>query len=144
MHKKLLRVSLPLLLAISVLARQGVAPSDWPSAERLREHVTFLASDKLEGRRTGTQGARLAAEYIVREFARYKLKPAGTESVGEKRYLQQFPFVAGVELGKNNSMYLTQRGVISDGPTTSSTTAKTDASLDLRLGEDWMPLGFSA
>ena len=40
------------------------------SAERLRAHVTYLASDKLEGRRTGTPGARLAAEYIVREFAR--------------------------------------------------------------------------
>ena len=144
MYKHLLRASLVLLIAISVVAQTARTLSDWPSMERLRGHITFLASDKLEGRRTGTAGARLAAEYIVREFARYRLRPAVTDNGPENRYLQQFPFVAGVELGKNNSMLFTPR----TPPLTSSqgqtaVTTKSASSLDLRLGEDWMPLGFS-
>ncbi|HEV7844014.1 MAG TPA: M20/M25/M40 family metallo-hydrolase, partial [Pyrinomonadaceae bacterium] len=145
MHKNLLRAALVLIAAISVVAQQGRAVGDWPSAERLREHVTYLASDKLEGRRTGTAGARLAAEYIVREFARYRLRPAGSQVGEDSRYMQQFPFVAGVALGKENVMLFTPRL----SPLTSATNqtpdgTKSASSLDLRLGEDWMPLGFSA
>src|SRR6187431_716690 len=85
-----------------------------PSADRLREHVTYLASDKLEGRRTGTAGANLAAEYIAREFSRYGLRRSiGRDLPGmsileadsPKRYLQEFPYIAGVELGQNNLFY---------------------------------------
>lgn len=145
MYKNLLRASLIVLIAVSVLAQQRREEVDAPSASRLREAVTFLASDKLEGRRTGTEGARLAAEYIVRAFARYKLRPAGSAAGEDRRYVQPFPFVAGVDLGKGNAMSFTERGVIADGPTTASPqAAKNESSLDLRLGEDWMPLGFSA
>lgn len=107
----------------------------WPSVERLRGHVQYLASDKLEGRRTGTPGARLAAEYIVREFARYKLRPAGTEAGEDRRYLQKFPYVAGVELGKGNSLRLETR--------LTPTGTEGASSIALRVGEDWMPLGMS-
>lgn len=145
MHRNLLRFSLLLLAAVSAVAQQNRVAGGWPSAERLREHVTFLASDKLEGRRTGTPGARLAAEYIVREFARSRLRPAGTEDGPEKRYLQHFPFVAGVEPGKGNSMLLTPQF---PPRTTESVQTRPEgesgASVDLRLGEDWMPLGFSS
>ncbi|HEY0320763.1 MAG TPA: M20/M25/M40 family metallo-hydrolase [Pyrinomonadaceae bacterium] len=145
MRQKIISLSLIVVTAVvSVFAQQSRVVGDWPSAERLREHVNYLASDKLEGRRTGTAGARLASEYIVREFARYRLRPGGTESPEDKRYLQQFPFVAGVALGKNNAMSLTQRGVIYNVPNQSPAGTKSDVSVDLRLGEDWLPLGFSA
>jgi aminopeptidase YwaD len=136
MRVNFLRLSLILLVAVSVLAQQPAVVRDWPSVERLRGHVTYLASDKLEGRRTGTQGARLAAEYIVREFARYKLRPGGAEVAEDRRYLQQFPYVAGVRLGKENSLRLETR----------LTPAGTEgaSSIDLRPGEDWMPLGLSS
>jgi hypothetical protein len=145
MHKNLLRASLVFLVAISVVAQQGRAVGEWPSAERLRERVTYLASDKLEGRRTGTPGARLAAEYIVREFARYRLRPGGTEAVEDRRYMQQFPFVAGVALGKGNVMLFTPRiPPLTGAANQTPVGAKSASSLDLRLGEDWMPLGFSS
>ena len=35
---------------------------------RIKEDVTFLASDKLEGRQTGTKGEKAAAEYIKKRF----------------------------------------------------------------------------
>ena len=42
--------------------------------KNLRSHVSYLASDQLEGRRTGERGATNAAGYVANLFARYKLK----------------------------------------------------------------------
>lgn len=38
-------------------------------ADRWFSHVEYLASDRLEGRATGTRGYRLAADYVARELA---------------------------------------------------------------------------
>ncbi|MDP5106214.1 MAG: M28 family peptidase [Polaribacter sp.] len=54
---------------------------------RIKEDVTFLASDLLEGRQTGTKGEKAAADYIVKRFEELALTPKGTES-----YLQPFTF----------------------------------------------------
>ncbi|PWJ56699.1 PDZ domain-containing protein [Dyadobacter jejuensis] len=43
----------------------------------LRKHMTYLASDELEGRGTGTLGEIRAANYIAAEMLSYGLKPAG-------------------------------------------------------------------
>ncbi len=53
-----------LLTGIAVVAQQPVFQIE-PSAEKLREHVSYLASGRLEGRRTGTTGANEAARYIA-------------------------------------------------------------------------------
>ena len=129
-----------LIAAISLTAvGQRTSTQHVPSVERLRAHIEYLASDKLEGRRTGTPGANLAAEYIAREFSRYGLR----RSIGQdlpgmsileadspKRYLQEFPYVAGVELGEHNLFYVNP--------------GKADDMAQFRVGEDWMPLGFSS
>src|SRR5205807_5881643 len=110
--------------------------SSTPSVDRIRQVVTYLASDALEGRRTGTPGANDAAHYIAGEMNRYGLRPgmqvarpARTRGENQARYLQPFPYVAGVELGKNNMFFVSE--------------ARADIT-QLRIGEDWMPLGFSA
>ncbi|HEX8493860.1 MAG TPA: M20/M25/M40 family metallo-hydrolase [Pyrinomonadaceae bacterium] len=147
-----LRLALLLALATGTLAQQKPASYPAPSLERLRAHVAYLASDKLEGRRTGTEGANAAARYIAEEFARHNLRPGGSNShalataSGASRYMQQFPFVAGIELGKNNSMLFTPRAASlqPSGEATATAASTRAAALDLRLGEDWMPLGFSA
>jgi hypothetical protein len=113
-----------------------------PDIKRLREHVSYLASDKLEGRRTGTPGATLAAHYIASEFHRLGLTPRGNahnikrNEVETREYLQRFPYVAGVELGKANAMTWMSSA--------STDSAQRRETLDLRLGEDWTPLGLSA
>src|SRR5215216_3231804 len=87
------------LLTTGALAQQPqAARADAPSVERLRVHVEYLAADRLEGRRTGTQGAMQAAEYVAAEFKRLGLKPAApprsTRSDGQQSaYLQPFPYV---------------------------------------------------
>jgi len=46
-------------------------------AERVRAHVTFLASDLLQGREAGSPGYDIAANYVASQFAQLGLKPAG-------------------------------------------------------------------
>ena len=51
----------------------------------LQKHVQVLASDSLEGRRTGTVGEQRAVAYISNEFKTLGLLPKGTNG-----YLQTF------------------------------------------------------
>ncbi|MDQ6652829.1 MAG: M20/M25/M40 family metallo-hydrolase [Acidobacteriota bacterium] len=139
MIRKFLNLSLLLTIAIAALAQQPVATLNPSSADRLRKDVTYLASDALEGRRTGTMTAMAAARYVEDEFKRLGLKPGARREVSLSRkrgavgyydsYMQPFPYIEGVQLGKNNALRLN---------------TKPDAPLALRVGEDWMPLGFSS
>ncbi|MDQ3808901.1 MAG: hypothetical protein M3336_01280, partial [Chloroflexota bacterium] len=60
----------------------------------MRRDITYLASDALEGRGTGTAGNDSAAAYIARRYATLKLQPAGGPACAGKRcsspYLQPF------------------------------------------------------
>ncbi|MFT7668119.1 MAG: hypothetical protein ACI8X5_000806 [Planctomycetota bacterium] len=49
------------------------------SAGELEEHVSFLASDDLEGRSIGSAGIDLASEYLADQLESYGLQPAGDE-----------------------------------------------------------------
>src|SRR5947207_9682553 len=136
MVRKFFNLALVLSLAISAaLAQQP--PSSTPSVDRLRQVIAYLASDALEGRRTGTPGANDAAHYVAGEFNRYGLRPAmqmarpaRTRGETQSRYLQPFPYVATVELGANNLFYVNS--------------GRADDMAQFKVGEDWMPLGFSS
>src|ERR1700754_3955660 len=95
------------LLASQAAAQQGTSKPRTVESARLRTHVTYLASDKLEGRRTGSTGAQEAARYVAREFMRARVlpgAPVNCNELNETCYMQQFPYVAGVELGKGNTL----------------------------------------
>ncbi|WP_066496558.1 M28 family metallopeptidase [Abyssisolibacter fermentans] len=49
-------------------------------------HIKELSLDKYEGRMTGSEGNKLAAEYIANEFEKYGLKPGGADNT----YFQSF------------------------------------------------------
>ncbi len=53
----------------------------------IEEDVVFLASDELEGRQTGTDGEKAAAEYIAKRFENLGLTAKGTNG-----YFQTFSF----------------------------------------------------
>ncbi|MCA1620870.1 MAG: M28 family peptidase [Acidobacteria bacterium] len=126
------------LLAQAALAQTAAGPAA-PDAARLRAHVAYLASEKLEGRRTGTPGAQEAALYVAREFMRLRLRPGGAAPAGdltERSYLQEFPYVASVGLGAGNALTATRRVAAgTQGP---------PLAVDFKVGEDWMPLGFGS
>jgi len=50
------------------------------SIKRISTHIQFLASDDLQGRLPGTEGAEQAAQYIAGEFDSYGLTPMGDGS----------------------------------------------------------------
>ncbi|MDB5232319.1 MAG: family peptidase [Chitinophagaceae bacterium] len=52
--------------------------ADNETISNLTAHVQYLASDKLEGRRTGTPGELLAMQYIAAKFKQYGLEPKGS------------------------------------------------------------------
>jgi hypothetical protein len=75
-------------LAAAVCLAQSIPP-DWQaaldsvSAASLNAHVSFLASDLLEGRGSPSRGLDVAAEYIAASFRR-----AGLDPVGDDGYFQ--------------------------------------------------------
>lgn len=58
------------LLSAAPVAAQSVRP------ESVRAHVTFLASDALQGRASATRDEAIAAAYVAARFEEFGLKPA--------------------------------------------------------------------
>jgi aminopeptidase YwaD len=130
--KRFTTVAVALLLSSLAVAAQQQELE--PSASRLQQHVSYLASDALEGRRTGTAGANDAARYVAGEFERLGLRAGNQNPVRRRReelarYLQTFPYVAGVQLGKGNAFSYGRYAGTNDG--------------SLQSAVDWLPLAFS-
>jgi hypothetical protein len=93
-------------------------------AADLRRHVEALASEKMDGRLTGTESEQQATAYVAEVFHRLGLQPAGENG----SFFQSFPFTAGVSLGTENRLAFSrqetgdQQGVVNS---------------------DWRPLAFS-
>jgi Peptidase family M28 len=80
--KNLLTVLCPAILTLSALAQ--IAPPAQRIAAQLKANhlmadVSFLASDALQGRATGSPGLDMAAEYIAAQFRRTGLEPVGDD-----------------------------------------------------------------
>src|SRR5215217_875264 len=127
-------LSIGLLIASAIVAQQSELE---PSTARLQQHVSYLASDALDGRRTGTAGANDAARYIAGEFSRVGLRQLNQNANGSqkrreamRRYLQSFPYVAGVDLGKGNALSFGRYPNTNGG--------------SLQSPVDWLPLAYSA
>ena len=70
------------------------------SAGMIRAHVEFLADDALEGRAPSTRGGELAAKYIIAQFTRLGLEPAGDSGTFFHRVpLVRFAPTASLQLG---------------------------------------------
>lgn len=109
----------------AVALAEGAATGTDISANDIRHHVEVLASEEMEGRMTGTPGAKLAEDYVAALFQRYGLAPDGDDGT----YFQTFEFTAGISLGEENTLAIQLPGG-----------EKSTA----RLDEDWRPLAFSA
>jgi hypothetical protein len=62
--------------------------------KRLKADISYLASDDLEGRRTGSEGERKAADYIQARYEKEKIAPY------QGAYKHPFHFVYGKEIGE--------------------------------------------
>jgi len=76
-------------ISVLTLAAVFAGAANDVSGERMREHVKYLSSDKLEGRGVGTRGEKLATEYIAEQFRAAGAKPAGDNGT----YFQRVPMI---------------------------------------------------
>lgn len=91
MKKQLFIFLLLLSFVFSVSAQKAKTAKPDLVEQNLRKHVAYLASDKLEGRRTGEKGGTSAAGYVMNTFAGVKLK-GGVVKNGKRLFLQSFPY----------------------------------------------------
>ena len=107
MYKKSILSFLLIISFVFNAAAQKTQQAKSDAAENnLRTHVAYLASDKLEGRRTGETGATFAAGYVANMFANYKLKAGFNLKANGKaqtNFLQSFPYVTGVKMAETGN-----------------------------------------
>jgi hypothetical protein len=81
------------------------------SIKHLYKDLDYLSSDLLEGRETGSDGARKAADYIAMRFKEIGLEPKGTEG-----FFQEFSFTPKknphVQPDENDTVKIIARNVI--------------------------------
>jgi len=63
------------------------------NAGRWWSYIEYLASDALEGRNTGSEGHRKAAEYVAGQFQAAGLTPAGERVDGKPSFIQPVAFL---------------------------------------------------
>ena len=83
MLTRTLVVLLASLLPLALATEPDAATRRWWS------HVVALSGDDLQGRDTGSDGYRKAARYVVTEFERARLKPAGENTYYQSVALHQ-------------------------------------------------------
>jgi hypothetical protein len=104
------------------LTPQMQAVADHITVESLRGHLSFIASDALEGRATPSRGLDLAAEYIGAQFRRAGLEPAGDDGyfqtakvVVREQNPENFEFMVFAQ-GKTIHIPATETAILADKP----------------------------
>lgn len=91
-------------LAVITILALSLAASGQVVEKNLKANVAKLASDQLEGRRTGEPGAELAAMFIEQEFKKYGLKP-GVAGAKGKSFRQDYTFTPSVDAGQQKKTF---------------------------------------
>src|SRR4051812_17569337 len=87
--------NITLAVAAACLIVSAPGFSQTATASRTKTHVQTLASDKFEGRLTGTPGEKLAGDYLIAELKRMGAKPLP----GMTDFRMPFSFTAGSKDG---------------------------------------------
>lgn len=81
-----------LLLFLLLLTISSFVSAQKIEEKNIKAHIKFLSDDALQGRLTGSEGERMALDYIEKQFKALKLQPKGESGSFE----QKFPFKSGV------------------------------------------------
>src|SRR5687768_18421281 len=73
--------------------------------DSIRAHIKFLADDRLKGRLPGTPGYQLAMDYVISQYKRIGLEPAGEN----KSFLQTVK-LRRARVDKDNTHAVIKRG----------------------------------
>lgn len=99
-----MRLLIILLFASFSSVGQKLKKADKVMITNLQAHIAYLADDKLEGRRTGSNGEKLAHEYISNQFQK-----AGLEPKGEQGWLQPFEIYDGKQVTSSTLLIINDR-----------------------------------
>ena len=99
-----MRLLIILLFASFSSVGQKLKKADKVVITNLQAHIAYLADDKLEGRRAGTNGEKLAHEYISDQFQK-----AGLEPKGEQGWLQPFEIYDGKQINASTLLFINDR-----------------------------------
>jgi aminopeptidase YwaD len=88
-------IALLLLSPIGLLA-QKLKKADKILIQNLTNHIKFLASDELEGRRAGTMGEQKAVDYIIGQYQGLAIQP-----MGDNGFIQKFTIDEGKKFAAN-------------------------------------------
>ena len=123
--KALIRIVLG--LAVTCVAAPSIAQQETAemtsrqaALKRVTEGIKYLASDDLGGRKPGTEGIELAAQYVEKEFEK-----AGLKTLENGTYRQDFNVTIGRELDTEKV------GMVLVGPDGTET--------ELELNKDFIP-----
>lgn len=122
MYSKSLILTVLLFTISNIAVYNQQADNPEVTTAEIKEHISFLASDKLKGRDSGTEELFGAAVYISDEFKNYGLEPLFKDG-----FLQEFPFVKTIELTDKNSLSFSTNG----------------SEVELKLREDYITVPFS-
>ena len=104
----MLRLILVFLLLSSVSVAQKLTSSDKEMIKYLKINLSYLASDNLEGRRAGTIGESLAADFISNKFKEIGLEPKGVSD----SYFQPFTVTDGKKIGNSTSLSINNKVLV--------------------------------
>ncbi len=112
-------------LCLAVLVSQFAVAQKIKKADKIiltniQTHIAYLADDKLEGRRTGTAGEKLAYEYISTEFTKSGLTAKGNNG----SFIQAFEVNEGLQINPSTHLFIN--------------------GFDLELDKEYFPFMFSA
>ncbi len=107
-----------LVIAGGHVSAQKLKKEDRQLQSNLQLHVTYLSSDAMEGRRTGTAGEKQAAEYIAKTFKEMGVAPKGTAD-----YIQTFDVMEGRQVNPATHLMINDNHLV--------------------LNKDYFPLAFS-
>ena len=86
-----------------------LSKADQALVTNLQSHINYLADDKLEGRRAGTAGEKLAGEYISQKFQEVGLQPKGSEG-----FFQSFEIYDGKQINSATHFIINQNHLVAE------------------------------
>lgn len=99
-----------LLFFPSLANAQKPKKADKAVLANLKTHIGFLADDKLEGRRTGSAGEKLAYEYISNQFEKTGLDAKGDNGT----YIQEFEVNEGKQVNPATYLIINEKTLLLD------------------------------
>src|SRR4029079_13608353 len=93
------------MVAFSLVLQAQGRPTQTIKPEDLKDWLSYIASDQLQGRQVYTEGLGLAASYIAEHLRMWGVKPAGDDG----GYFQVVK-VLGVNVKRNSSVTVTVNG----------------------------------